>query len=198
RMFKTDHAERIKEIEMLADKGSNSKISQIMAKMDKVGADLSAAAGQLESLPRMALRSPSFVFAVNQRAQLLKELERSNELSQRMKVLGENSNLDKLKIWANQQAQSNRTVALRELKAHAMAEVKDYRVNINKLKLAEVEVIHRLNVDESLQGERSELGKMSQGRDTLIFPYEEEVWIDELDNYQAQVKDCPTSKGASL
>ena len=196
--FKETHSERIQEIELLAEKGSNSKIGEILEKMDQTGADLSAAAGKLKYLPRLALRSSKFSFAVNQRAQLVRELQTAKDLSERLNTLGGNVNLAKLQDWAKWQSQKDRTQSLRELKSLAKAEIKDYRININKLKLAEVEVIHHMNIDDSLKGRRGDLGDVSYGKDKLIFPYDDEVWIDELDNYQAQVKDCPTKKGASL
>lgn len=198
RKFKEWHIARIQEMESLADKGVNKEIINILNKMDETGADLSAAAGKLASLPRMALRSVDFVQPINTRTQLIKEIRRAQELKGRLEVMGGSQKLNQLVEWAGRQAQSLRTKSLRELKSLAAQEVKDYRVIVNKLKLAEVEVIHRMNVDESLQGKRGELGEVSQGRDVLVFPFVEEVWVDELDNYQARVKDCPTTKGASL
>lgn len=196
--FKEWHLTRIREMESLADKGVNSEIINILNKMDETGAELSAAAGKLASLPRMALRSVDFVQPINTRSQLIKEIRQAQSLKERLQVMGGSSKLNALVEWAGKQAHSLRAKSLRELKGLAAREVKDYRVIVNKLKLAEVEVIHRLNVDESLQGKRGELGEVSQGRDVLVFPYAEEVWVDELDNYQARVKDCPTSKEASL
>lgn len=198
KLFKDRHISRIQELESLAKNGSNTHIQQILEKMDQTGADLSAAAGKLASLPRMALRSVDFVQSTNTRSQLLRELNQAHALNNRLEVMGGFSSLKKLVSWAQRKSQTLRTSALREVKALAAQEVKEYRVMVNKLKLAEVEVIHRLNVDDSLKGKRSELGSVSHGRDVLVFPYEDEVWIDELDNYQARVKDCPTTKGASL
>ena len=198
RQFKTTHMERIKEMELLAENGVNTNIKQILDQMDESGARLSAAAGKLASLPRLALRDPDFYLAVNKRAELLKEIKVSRSVSDRLSVMGGNGALAKLIEWAGWETQNLRTKSLRELKSLATAEVKDYRVNINKMKLAEVEVIHHINVDDSLKGKRGNLGPLSQGRDTLVFPYDKEVWVDELDNYQAQVKDCPTTQGASL
>ncbi len=196
--FKERHVERIREMESLSQKGVNTHILKILDQMDQKGADLSAAAGKLSSLPRMALRSLDFSQAVNSRSRLLSEISHAEKLKQRLDAMGGNSAVNRLTAWAQKEVQKLRTKSLRELKNAASSEVAEYRVMINKLKLAEVEVIHRLNVDESLQGKRSELGSQSQGRDTLVFPFEEEVWVDELDNYQARVKDCPTTKGAAL
>lgn len=198
KLFKERHIERIQELESLAKNGSNTHIQTILEKMDQTGADLSAAAGKLASLPRMALRSVDFVQATNTRSQLLKEVAAAQALNSRLEVMGGFSSMNKLITWAQRKSQSLRSLALREVKSLASQEVKEYRVMVNKLKLAEVEVIHRMNVDDSLKGKRGELGSVSQGRDVLVFPYEDEVWIDELDNYQARVKDCPTTKGASL
>lgn len=198
RFFKERHMQRIREMEQLADKGVNTHIMKILDRMDQDGPRLSAAAGQLESLPRMALRSVDFSQSIQTRSQLLVEIKKAQQLKSRLQILGGNSKLDQLLTQAQKKIQALRTQSIKELKMSARHEVKEYRVMVNKLKLAEVEVIHRLNVDETLQGKRSDLGEVSQGRDTLVFPYTDEVWVDELDNYQARVKDCPTTRGASL
>ncbi len=196
--FKERHVTRIREMESLAEKGVNTHISAILTRMDQTGADLAAAAGKLSSLPRMALRSQDFTQAVNTRARLLKEAGEAKALIQRLSVMGGNASLDQLVEWAHREAQQLRTASLRAIKSLAKEEVKEYRVMINKMKLAEVEVIHRFNVDDTLRLKRGKLEKMSHGKDTLVFPYTEEIWVDELDNYQARVKDCPTANKASL
>ena len=100
---------------------------------------------------------------------MVRELQTAKDLSERLNTLGGNANLAKLQDWAKWQSQKDRTQSLRELKSLAKAEIKDYRININKLKLAEVEVIHHMNIDDSLKGRRGDLGDVSYGKDKLIF-----------------------------
>jgi hypothetical protein len=96
-------------------------------------------------------------------------------------------------------AEKLKQAAVNRIRALARQELKEYRQILNKMHIIEGEVIQRLAVDETLKGERSKLAKVEDQGDVLVFPYNsDEVWFDELDNYKARVKDCPTLKGAGL
>ena len=70
---------------------------------------------------------------------------------------------------------------------------------IRKLHIVEAEVIQRLHLDENLKGKRAKReNPVPRSSDILTFPVTKEVWLDELDSYHAEVKDCPKIERASL
>jgi hypothetical protein len=193
--FKQRHRNRLVELQALADTGSNKNLSAVLTKFEQKGVSLEAIGALVESVPRTAFRDQKFALYMESRKQILAELERAADLGS----LGENTSLSKTIGSTKVKADNYRKQAVRRLRTLAAAELKEYRKIINKMHIVEAEVIQRLHVDENLKGERSKLSKNEDSADLLIFPYNsDEVWFDELDNYRARVKDCPTLKGASL
>ena len=69
---------------------------------------------------------------------------------------------------------------------------------IQKMHIVEAEVIQRLHMDVHLTDTRVQQQNQKDNKDQLYFPYTSAVWLDDLDSYQAKVKDCPTLRKASL
>lgn len=91
----------------------------------------------------------------------------------------------------NNQALTKRVAQL------AKEDLSEIANNTKKLHLVEAEIMQRLNVAESRKdNDRSRMGRFKRDKDQLVFPYNGEVWIDELDAYQVQAENCPNSKGA--
>ena len=85
---------------------------------------------------------------------------------------------------------------LSQLSAMELKEIEDV---INKLQIAEAEVIHRVHLADKKNKNRPVQGSYGRKGEVLIFPYSKEVWIDELDSYAAQVEKCPSlNQRASL
>lgn len=148
-------------------------------------------------------------------APLLSQLPRNffldNYLSEHMKYL--KSMTRESSIFQNQgipQATSRRQKALKRqatakkktyqrVKALAQAELKEYKVMIQKLHLVEAEVIQRLYIKDNLAGRREKIeNPLTTNSDTILFPVSKEVWLDEVDNYHVEAKDCPKIERASL
>lgn len=185
-LFKKRHRNRLQEMQELAKHGTNKSMSPLMLRLQQNGVSIEGAGPLVESLPRAALRDARFVRFMESRRHLLNESQRTSD--------------PKLAGAAKTQADKLKQLAIGRLRTLAQTEVKEYRTILNKLHIVEAEVIQRLHMDDNLKGERSKLTKNEDvGADVLVFPYEgDEVWFDELDNYKARVKDCPTLKGASL
>jgi hypothetical protein len=197
-LFKQRQRGRIVELQELADKGVNKNLNALLDRFEKSGVSLEAAGPIIGSLPRSALRDRIFVKNLEVRKEILSEigLAQGSELGP---SLSTSSLLAKGMGSAKVRADQGRSLAQRRLRTLAALELKEYRTILNKMHIVEAEVIERLHVDDSLKGERSKLSKNEDQGDVLVFPYRsDEVWLDELDNYKARVKDCPTLKGASL
>jgi len=63
----------------------------------------------------------------------------------------------------------------------------------NKLQIIEAEVIERISVAQK-DGARPEQGQIQSGDNVLRFKVTNDIWIDELNSYQAKVKECPAYK----
>ncbi len=197
--FKKRHRNHIVDLQQLADSGSNKNINAILTKFEQQGVNLEAIGTMVESIPRASFRDQKIIKYLESRKEILLELDKSLQVSDFAQTLGESTLLAKTMGSAKAKADRYKQLTVQRLRVLAAAELKEYKIILNKMHIVEAEVIQRLHVDESLKGERSKLSKNDDNGDVLVFPYNsDEVWFDELDNYKARVKDCPTLKGASL
>ncbi len=197
--FKKRQRSRLIELQTLNEKGANKNLNAVLTKFEQSGVSIEAAGPMVESLPRAIYRDRNFVRYMEQRKQILAELDRALEVSELGQVLGESTVLAKAMGEAKFKADRFRQLAAQRARILAHDELKEYRTILNKMHIVEAEVVHRLAVDDSLKGQRSKLGKTEDKGDVLVFSTNtDEVWLDELDNYKARVKDCPSAKGASL
>ena len=94
---------------------------------------------------------------------------------------------------AEKDQKRHKTAAYVRLQQLARDELKLTSQVLQKLHLVEAEVIQRMYLDENLKGQRVHTKKEAIQKDPnrLFFPYSKEVWLDEIDNYHVEVKDCP-------
>jgi hypothetical protein len=197
--FKKRQKNRLIEIQDLAMKGSNKNLSAALERFEKSGVSLESIGNLYESIPRSSLRDVQFVRAMESRHQLLAEASVALELKAQSSALGGEAQFERLATSARSHAEHFRPVAIQRMRTLAQRELAEYKMVLNKMHIIEAEVIERLHLDENLKGKRSQVGPVADKGDVMIFPQtSEEVWFDELDNFKARVKDCPTLKGASL
>ena len=64
-----------------------------------------------------------------------------------------------------------------------------------KLHLVEAQLMQQLHIAEKGSDDgRKKIGKFKSESGQLIFPYNGEVWLDEVDQYQVTSESCPTAK----
>ncbi len=199
-VFKTRQRQRLQDMQELASKGSNRLTGTLLARFEKNGVSVASAGPDVGALPHGIFRDQQFVHAIETRRILLSEITAAGTLFEDAKVLGGNREFDAILSQNKIKAERLKQLATQRASKMAQTDLKEYRVILNKMHILEAEVIERLHLDDNLKGERSKLSKNEPtNSDTLVFPYTTaEVWMDELDNYEARVKDCPTLKGASL
>jgi len=197
--FKKRHSARLTAMHDLAKSGTNRNINALLERMDQKGTSVEAAGPLVEWIPRAAFRDAKFLRFMETRRQWLSESKKAQDLLASGEALGTAEALERIPNEARQIADRLKQLAFQRARVLAAEELKEYRQNLNRMHIIEGEVIQRLAVDESLKGQRSKLAKVEDQGDVLVFPYNsDEVWMDELDNYKARVKDCPTLKEASL
>lgn len=197
--FKERHRTRLADLQELAQKGANRNINEIILRFEQKGVNLESAGAQVDSLPRGILRDQYFVRQVESRRLLLGELKKAATLIEESKTLGASPEMTKMVSDASTKTEGLKQLIYQRARTLAKMDLKEYKMILNKMHIIEAEVIQRLHMDDNLKGERSKLSKVDDPSGTLVFPYSKnEVWMDELDNYKARVKDCPTKKDASL
>lgn len=100
--------------------------------------------------------------------------------------------------WRTSKSPGFRAQAIARLKNLAERDLREISSIVQKMHIVEAEVIQRLHMDVHLTDTRVQQGPQSNDKNQLKFPYTSEVWLDELDSYQARVKDCPSLRKASL
>ena len=75
----------------------------------------------------------------------------------------------------------------------AQAELKEIDRVITKLQIIEAEVVQRVHLAEKSKV-RSTMGAIPKGSDLMIFPKDDDIWIDEIGTYATQVEKCPNPK----
>ncbi len=182
--FKKRHTERLNAMQELSSKGTNKNFLALMERLEKNGVSIEGAGPLVEWLPRAAFRDAKFVRFMESRRQWLLEGKKASEFSN---ALGMVDALKRIPQDSRMIADRLKQLAFSRARVLADQELKEYRMNLNKMHIIEGEVIQRLAVDESLKGERSKLAKVEDKGDVLVFPYNsDEVWFDELDNYKAR------------
>ena len=196
--FKKRHHQRLGDLQELAKTGTNHEIGDVFARFDKDGVSKESAGPLVSSMPRNMFRDKEIVRDMESRRQLLLEVKRGGEVLEGSRSIGGNALLER--ALSSEQAQTERLKqqAFIRTRVLANADLKEYRMVLNKMNIIEGEIIQRLSMDDNMKGERSKLPKVEEKGDVLVFPVTDETWMDELDNYKARVKDCPTMKKASL
>ncbi|NJM09821.1 MAG: hypothetical protein HC883_02695 [Bdellovibrionaceae bacterium] len=198
-LFKTRHKERLAAMQELAKTGMNKNINALFERFDQKGVSIEAAGPLVEWVPRAAYRDQKFVRFMETRRQWLSEMKKASDLIATGDALGTSESVQRISVDARMIANRLKQLAFQRVRSLAASELKAYHQNLNKMHIIEGEVIHRLAVDDTLKGQRSKLAKVEDQGEVLVFPYNsDEVWFDELDNYKARVKDCPTLSKAAL
>lgn len=167
--FKTDVKPRYEALKELAKTGQSSASEKFLTRSIELGQISRNTAGpELSSLPRLVYRDAKMQAAFK----------------------------DMLKPGASDRY--TRIVGLR-LKALAARDVKDLDIVLRKFHLIEVEAVSRMYSDVHLADGKNPATEIKRDANTLVFPDDDEdVWLDELDDYHVNAKGCPAAKTAAV
>lgn len=159
KLFKSRYAERTKEIQTLADTGTNKAMAKatniLFSKKDKLASLKAENFGyEIQFLPRFFYRDQAVLKAV--------------------------------------QAQNQAAVQLRikELAKQDLNEISDI---LRKLQLVETQVVQQVYAFEDELGKKRKASFKNKGynSDEMYFPYDGEIWLDEIDQFQSSTEKCP-------
>ena len=167
--FKSDVKLRYEALKELAKTGATDASEKFLTRSIEIGQMSRVSAGpELGSLPRLVYRDAKIQSAFK----------------------------DMLKPGASDR--HARIVGLR-LKALAARDVKDLDIVLRKFHLIEVEAVSRMYSDIHLADGKTPATEIKRDANTLVFPDDDEdVWLDELDNYHVNAKGCPAAKTAAV
>jgi hypothetical protein len=85
-----------------------------------------------------------------------------------------------------------------KMKSLAQTELKEISKNLKKMKIIEIELIHRTQIKDVKLAEGKNLKfDKKNSKDVLIFPVKEgsqEIWLDEIGKFEVQTTQCPGSQ----
>ncbi len=167
--FKTDVKPRYEALKMLAKSGQSEASERFLARAIEMGQVSRTSAGpDLAALPRLVYRDAKLQSAFR----------------------------DMLKPGVSDR---HARVAGLRLKDLAQRDVKDLDIILRKFHLIEVEAVSRMYSDVHLADGKNPAKEIERDANTLVFSDDDEdVWLDELDNYHVNAKGCPAAKTAAV
>lgn len=148
--------------------------------------------GELERLSQTGTSS-----AVDRAVSKLNEDSELNwaDLGKDVEKLPQFLNRDRALLKAIENNQKSQITA--RVKQLAARDVKELSKIVQKLHIIEVEAIQRMNLSQKAVAFNKE--QHPRDSDTIEFPKENEIWLDEIEHYQVNAKGCSArEKGAKL
>ena len=162
-----------------------------------------------DQLPRYSTRDEHLYFLVQRQKQLILETEiakklYSQSLGEGTTIVGFQAKMEKFRNKVAASSQNAYVAALNRVKMLADQEIAEISETLKKMKVVEAELIQQLSLAKRVMGDtkglKNEIKKGTTGSRenyTISFPYDGEIWFDELSNYRIHVnKSCHANKKA--
>lgn len=162
-------------------------------------------------LPRHSTRDEALFYMVQREKKLKAEAARasllySQSLSEGTALVGFQAKMEKFKKFVNNRARNSYTAAVNRVQKLASEEIEEIHNVLKKMQIVEAELIQQLAMSERVIEETKDVKSVakkgttgSQSSDSLSFPFQGEIWFDELSNYKVDVaKGCQSGKGKAL
>ncbi|MEM7646169.1 MAG: hypothetical protein AAF203_04605, partial [Pseudomonadota bacterium] len=209
--FRTRFQAKAGQMIKLKEKPDSPAVKKLFSLLKKNRVQMPALGKFGTQLPRHSTRDEALFYQVQRQDQLAKESETakvlySQSLSEGTALVGFQAKMEKFRQSVAGRARNSYTASLNRVKELAREEMTEISSILKKMQIVEAELIQQLALSERVisdtKGMKSKTKKGttgSQARDTLSFPFQGEVWFDELANYQIDVaKGCQSGKGKTL
>lgn len=150
---------------------------------------------EAHGLPRMITRDQRLKDLVRAQAELEREAKVAEELyAKSLAQTGLQASFENLRQGVLNRARMAKSASLGRVQELAKSEVDETGKILAKMHIVEAEVIQQVAASDKLskatvrQGDAKLGSTGSKAKDTLRFPADNEVWFDELANYQVHVK----------
>ncbi len=194
--FKKTFGSRVKIIQELAQNGRSEKSIKALNDFIRGRLDWRVVGSDLKYLPRLFYRDAQFLASLKEAGQRRLEAKVAMGIIQTSPA-GPFLNTEMSAISSNQ-AQMSSTLsqqAVRRIQLLAKRDLSEMNRMLQKLHLVEAETIQRLYAHQLESAPmKGQFEDHKVEGEVLTFPANEEVWLDELDNYQVNLQSCPTAR----
>lgn len=205
-VFKDNFKARTANLIKLSKDSNVPEVQQLLAKRAEKQMSLEKLGPMVKQLPRWALRDTYIGYLVNFHSGLKAESEiagrlYTRSLSQGSDRVGFQGDTERIKQSVAQRAAGVYSSLINRVQALAKEEVEETQNILSKLQIVEAEMLQQSTLIDRIaknnkNSNPSELkGRMAKAKYQIEFPGEEEVWFDELSNYNVDVKGACESKG---
>lgn len=196
--FKAQFKERALNMQKLSKTGSTVASDKALDLFFKRGSAEDVGA-EVKYLPRLFFRSEAFARKIQLRNKIENELKKIDSVSSDLKSVAQSQVGELKSVLSALNSQISRSAVREQVRELAVLETQEISRMLQKMHIIEAESIQRLfsyqQKQANIQGEYKD--DLKTNKDTLVFEATDEVWLDELDKYQVEVKGCPTSKEIS-
>ena len=194
-LFRQRLKDRSKNLEELMANQWTPAAKQSLEKIDQKGNTTSEFQTAIQNLPPLFWRDQEFNRWAQVRHGALSDLKKLSQLEK--ESLGQSTQWNKLAQTAKVRAEIAKKKLFMRWQDLAALELKNTKVIVQKMHIAEAQVIQNMYMADENQKNRH-VRKIQKSDDDLVFPVDDELWIDEVGHYKVEVKDCPTYQEASL
>ena len=195
----------------LRETPDNKAVQTLFTKLENGRTSLPALGQYGVEVPRHSTRDENLFYLVSRQKILRAEAETakklySNSLSEGTAQVGFQAKMERFKKSISQRARNSFTASLNRVKKLAQQEIDEISSILKKMQIVEAELIQQLAMTERvIEDSKNKIAKTkkgttgSQAKDTLKFPYQGEIWFDELANYKIDIaKGCQSGEGKTL
>lgn len=187
--------DRSKNLEELMSNQWTNAAKKTLDKIDQTGNSTAEFQVHIQQLPPLFWRDKEFNRWAEVRFAAVQETKAVAKLKKQ--TLGQSAQWDQVVSSANSRAELAKKKVFKRWQELAALELKDMKNIVQKMHIAEAQVIQNMYMTDENQKARN-TRKIQRSQDDLVFPVDDELWIDEVGHYKVEVKDCPTYKEASL
>lgn len=195
-LFRQRLKERSKNLEELVNNQWTTAAKKTLEKIDQSGNSSTEFQTHIQNLPPLFWRDTEFNRWAQVRYSAVNDIRKMSQL-QRDLVLGQSSEWEIVNQNSKSRAEFAKKKLFQRWQELAAIELKDMKTIVQKMHIAEAQVIQNMYMTDENQKFRT-TRKIQRSQDDLVFPVDDELWIDEVGHYKVEVKDCPTYKEASL
>ena len=204
---------RIKAAALLAikEKPETPAVKKLFSLLKKDRTSMTALGVHGQKLPRHSTRDENLFFLVQRQDLMAQEAEMaktlySQSLSEGTAQVGFQAKMEKFRNSIQNRARNSYTASLNRVKDLARDEVDEISGILKKMQIVEAELIQQLAMSDRVISDTSKMQAKvkkgttgSTGRDSLTFPFNGEIWFDELNNYKIDIAGgCQSGKGKAL
>ncbi len=209
--FRTRFRDKAAALLKLKEKPETPAVKKLFSLLAKSRTEMPALGEHGQKLPRYSTRDESLFFLVQRQDQMAKEAEKaktlySQSLSEGTAQVGFQAQMEQFRNAIQNRARNSYTAALNRVKDLARDEIDEISGILKKMQIVEAELIQQLAMSDRVINDTSNMQAKvkkgttgSVGRDTLTFPFNGEIWFDELNNYKIDIAGgCQSGKGKTL